>query len=104
MTRTRPGVTLFQLLLVLALLALLFAFFLPAILRARAEAQRQAKLNNIKQIALALHNYNDAYGNLPPGNDALNFSVAARILPFIEQDNVFKQIDFAKPIDAEANA
>src|SRR5205807_2872909 len=41
---------------------------------------------------------------LPPGNDANNFSASAHLLPFIEQDNVFKQLDFNKPMSDEANA
>jgi type II secretory pathway pseudopilin PulG len=103
-SRIRPAFTLFQLLVVLALLALLFAMLLPAIAKVRAQAANQRKLNNIRQIMLACHNYHDTYGVLPPGNDANGFSASAKLLPFVEQDNVFKLIDFKKPATDKANA
>jgi type II secretory pathway pseudopilin PulG len=100
----RAAFTLFELLVILALLALLFALLLPSIVRARAQALREQRLNNLKQIALACHNHNDVYAALPAGNDQNNFSAAAKLLPFVEQDNLYKQIDFKKPIDDPANA
>src|SRR5262249_27938428 len=103
MTRTRPAFTLFQLLLILALLALLFALLLPALLRARKAALDAQRLNNLKQLALALHNYNDVFNVLPPGNDENHFSAASKLLPFVEQDNLFKLLDFKKPTDDPAN-
>src|SRR2546425_669040 len=96
--RTRGAFTVFQLMLVLALLALLFALFLPYLVKARANALREAKLNNLKQILLSCHNYNDANGFFPAGNDANNFSAGARLLPYLEQDNLYKQLDLTKPI------
>jgi hypothetical protein len=105
MTPRRPGLTLFQLLLILAMLAFLFALFLPLILRTRIAAGRLASSNNLKQIGLAVHNYASTYANrLPPGCDDNNFSAAAHLLPYVEQDNVFKQIDFKKPCDDKANS
>src|SRR5262245_56155384 len=101
--RSRPAFTLFQLLLTLALLAFLAALLFPAVLKVRQAAARAQSTNNLKQIALACHNYHDANGHLPSGNDANNFSAAALLLPYIEQDNVFKQIDFTKPSDDKAN-
>ncbi len=100
----RPGFTLTQLLVLLVLLALLAGLLLPLILRARLSASRVASQNNLRQIALALHNYNDTNGKLPPGNDKNNFSTAAYLLPFIEQQPVYQQIDFNKPSDDKANA
>ena len=102
-TRTRRAFTLFQLLLILAFLAILFALLLPAIAKARIAAARAQSQNNLKQIALASHIYFDAYKTLPPGNDANNFSAAAYLLPYIEQQNLFQQIDFKKPMDDKAN-
>jgi type II secretory pathway pseudopilin PulG len=102
--RTRPAFTLFQLLVVLALLALLFALLLPVIAKVRAQALRAQKLNNLKQIALACHNYNDTYGQFPSGNDQLGFSASAKLLPFVEQDNLYKLIDFKKAPTDKANA
>jgi hypothetical protein len=102
--RTRRAFTLFQLLVIIAALGLLFALLLPAILRLRAAAARAQSLNNLKQIALACHNYHATFLTLPPGNDANNFSASAYLLPFIEQDNVFKLLDFKRPSTDPANA
>src|SRR5262249_40487273 len=101
----RSAFTLLQLLVLLALLLLLFALLLPQLVRARNEAIQNAKLNNLKQLALGAINYADTNnGQFPPGNDANNFSVAARILPFIEQDALYQKIDFTKPSTDPANA
>jgi type II secretory pathway pseudopilin PulG len=101
--RTRPAFTLFQLLVLLAMLGFLFALLFPAILRVRLAAARAQSINNLKQIAIACHNYNDANQTFPPGNDDNNFSAAAKLLPYIEQDNVYKLIDFSKPCTDKAN-
>jgi len=102
---SRHAFTVFQLLVLLALLVVLFAIFLPAIVKARADAIRAQKLNNLKQIILGTINYADTFnGMLPAGNDSNNFSAAAHILPFIEQDALYKQIDFKKPMTDKANA
>jgi prepilin-type processing-associated H-X9-DG protein len=100
----RPGFTLFQLLSLLALLGLLFALLLPAVVKVKRSAQLTRSFNNMKQLGLACHNYHDVYKAFPPGNDKNNFSAAARLLPYIEQDNVYKTLDFSKPITDAANA
>ena len=102
--RTRPGFTLFQLLVVLAILLILFALLLPAVVKARAVAEENKSMNNLKQLLLALHNYNDAYAVLPPGVDDKHFSASSKLLPFVEQQNVFQLVDLKKPIDDPANA
>jgi hypothetical protein len=104
MSARRPAFTIFQLLVLIALLALFFALFFPAILRLRLAAARAQSANNLKQIGLGLHNYHDVNKTFPPGNTANHFSVAAHILPYIEQDNLYKLIDFKKPCDDPANA
>lgn len=81
---------------------------LPAVQQAREAARRMSCSNNMKQIGLALHNYHSAYGTLPPAytidaNDRPMHSWRALILPFIEQDALFQQIDFNKPWDDPAN-
>jgi type II secretory pathway pseudopilin PulG len=104
-TRKRRAFTLFQLLVVLAILFILFALFLPALVKAKAEADRAKATNNVKQLCLAMHNYASTYnGVLPPGVDDNHFSVTSRFLPYIEQQNVYTMIDFKKPIDDKANA
>jgi Tfp pilus assembly protein PilE len=103
-TRSRRAFTLFQLLVILAFLAILFALALPAIAKARVEGIRRQSQNNMKQIALGMHAYHDVYGMFPPGNDDNNFSAFAKVLPFIEQDNLYNMIDFKKPMDDKANA
>jgi type II secretory pathway pseudopilin PulG len=106
MTRAprRRGITLFQLLVVIAILALLLGLLLPAVQKVRSAAACSQSMNNLKQLALAVHNYHDVFGNLPPGNNANNFSTSAHLLPYIEQDNVSKQINFNKASDDPANA
>jgi type II secretory pathway pseudopilin PulG len=101
---SRSGFTLFQLLVLLALLAILLGLLLPAVQKVREAAARAQSQNNLKQIGLALHNYESAYGKLPAGVDDNHFSVAAQILPFIEQANLYKTIDFKKPVEDKANA
>jgi hypothetical protein len=100
----RRGLTLFQLLVVLALLAILLGLLLPAVARVRMVSVRAQSQNNLKQIGIALHNYNDTYGLLPPGVDDNHFSAAAKLLPFVEQQNLYNQIDFKKSVDDKPNA
>jgi prepilin-type processing-associated H-X9-DG protein len=101
--RSRAAFSLFELLVLLALLVLLFALLLPAVAKVRQAAARARSLNNLKQLALAVHNYHDTHNLCPPGNDDNHFSVAAKLLPYIEQDNLFRQIDFKKPVTDKAN-
>jgi prepilin-type processing-associated H-X9-DG protein len=103
-TLRRPGFTLYQLLVLLALLALLAALFFPAIARVRQAAARTQSQNNLKQIALAVHNYYATNNVLPAGVDDNHFSAATHLLPYIEQDNLYKQLDLKQGIDAKANA
>ncbi len=101
----RRGFTLFQLLVALAMLAIAFALFLPALAKVRAAAARMQSTNNLKQIALSCHDYASANNDFfPPGCDDNHFSAAAYLLPYIEQGNVFNLIDFKKSVDDDANA
>jgi hypothetical protein len=68
-------------------------------------AERARSSNNLKQLALGTINYADTYANvLPPGVDDNHFSAASKILPFVEQDALYRAIDFKKSIDDAANA
>jgi hypothetical protein len=103
-TPKRSAFTLFQLLVVLAILMLLLALLLPAVVKVRAAAERAQSVNNVKQLGLALHSYHDTFVRFPSGVDDNHFSAATRLLPFIEQQALFNQIDFKKTIDDKDNA
>ncbi|HZU37577.1 MAG TPA: DUF1559 domain-containing protein [Gemmataceae bacterium] len=103
-TMTRRAITLLELLVVLAILALLLGLLLPAIAKARGAANRTTSMNNLKQLMLACHNHHDAYTHFPAGNDKNNFSATAHVLPYMEQAGLYQMIDFKKSIVDDANA
>jgi prepilin-type N-terminal cleavage/methylation domain-containing protein/prepilin-type processing-associated H-X9-DG protein len=100
----RPGFTLIELLVVIAIIGVLIALLLPAVQQAREAARRISCTNNLKQMGLALHNYESVAGALPPSNVLTGtgntvvwrngFSIHARILPFLEQGQSFNAINF----------
>ena len=100
----RSGLSMIELLVILAILGFLLALLLPAVQKVRQAAARVQSQNNLKQMGLACHSYHDAFKLLPPGNNKGNYSAAAHLLPFIEQNNLYQQINFNVAMDDKANA
>ncbi len=99
--RRRPqvGFTLVELLVVMAMIGVLVALLLPAVQSAREAARRMQCANNLKQLALAVHNYHDTQKFLPPASTSATLSGSsgfAAILPYLEQTTVYTLYDFSK--------
>ena len=119
--RPRRGFTLVELLVVIAIIGILIALLLPAVQAAREAARRSQCRNNMKQIGLGLHNYHGSFGvfppsstgpalgmtasgalprgwsnESPPGTNMHQYSIFALMLPYLEQQPLYDQIDFSR--------
>ncbi len=118
--KKRSGFTLVELLVVIAIIGVLIGMLIPAVQAVRAAARRTSCKNNLRQLALAMHNYESAYGKFPPGYSHMSgaeyaattgYTVqpgyeganhlgqawGAHSLPFVEQNAVHERIDFRLP-------
>ncbi len=105
-THRRPGFTIVEFLAVAACVTVLSGLFLPAIQDARSAAQRSKCMNNLKYIALSLHNYHDVYNGFPPGwvnrsrdgESQPGFGWQARLLPYLEQAPLYTKLQIDHPL------
>ncbi len=104
------GFTLVELLVVIAIIGILVGLLLPAVQAAREAARRMQCSNNVRQLGLAVHNYESANRRIPSGWIANNahgepgWGWAAALLPFMEASNLHNQIDFRVPIEDPIHA
>ena len=111
----RRAFTLIELLVVIAIIAVLIALLLPAVQTAREAARRTQCVNNLKQLGLAIHNYESTNGVLPP-QQVMTFTagstspswksqwgVTSRLLPFAEQGPLYNSINFTNKVSDLSN-
>ncbi|QDT56079.1 Type II secretion system protein G precursor [Caulifigura coniformis] len=108
----RAGFTLIELLVVIAIIAILIALLLPAVQQAREAARRTQCRSQLKQLSLAIYNYESTHSCFPPGQIRMGFasqprvrgwSMFVQLLPYFEQGALYNKWDFADPLVNETN-
>jgi prepilin-type processing-associated H-X9-DG protein/prepilin-type N-terminal cleavage/methylation domain-containing protein len=112
-SRRPSAFSLLELLVVSAVLAVLLGLLLPAIQKVREAANRTACTNNLRQIGLALHHYHDVHRTFPPGgiewrppgnSSKRQLAWCVFLLPYLEQDKLYRRLNLNKPFDSPENA
>lgn len=91
--QARRGLTLIELVVVIAIIAIMAAFLLPAVQYARETARRMQCSNNLRQITIAMHTYEGAFACFPPGS-AQGASALVAMTPFLDQNDLFQQVKY----------
>src|SRR5262245_25950288 len=113
--RRRGGFTLVELLVVVAIIAVLMALVLPAVQKAREAAARTQCLNNVRQIGLAVLNFESGFRKLPSPGEGLDpsakgnkvyekHSTPTHLLPYIDQDPLYREFDLTQVYNDPVNA
>ena len=108
----RNGFTLVELLVVIAIIGVMIGLLLPAVQQAREAARRASCVNHLKQVALACHNYQSVFRKFPPSatldlsvrstSNNGSWGVHGRILPMLEQGNLYERVDLSLPWDNQS--